>query len=67
METANEELTRFHVGHDLSTQKRDHVNMLWINAQENIESESLLEFTYKLRGQPYDLKIVKHPNKVAKK
>ena len=51
----------------VSTEERDHVNMLLNNAQENNESENLLVFIYKVRGQPYDLQIVKRPNKVAKK
>ena len=67
MITAGEELTRFHVGQDLYTQERDHVNMLLKTAQEKNESENLLEFIYKVRVQPYDLQIVKRPNKVAKK
>ena len=67
MKTAGEELMRVHVGHDLSPQERDHLNMLLKKAQEKNESENSPEFIYKVRGPPFALKIVKLSHNQAKK
>ena len=58
MKTAGEELKRVHVGHNLSSQERDHLNMLLKKAKEKNESENSTEFIYKVRGPPFALKKV---------
>ena len=53
LKTAGEELKRVHVGHDLSPQERDHLNMLLKKAQVKNESENSPEFIYKVGGPPF--------------
>ena len=49
-----------------SKRTSSHMNVLK-KAQEKNESENSPEFIYKVRGQPFALKIVKLPHKEAKK
>ena len=63
LKAAGEELKRAHVGHDLSPQERDHLNLLLKKAQGNSSSENSPDFHYKVSGPPFALKIGNVPHK----